>query len=131
MRLTLTLGYQPRNNPNDGYKKPPKGGFFMPVINTSIEFGRYLMGTVTYLYEPNDVVWAISSGATCPTAVLKGTILRVRIIVSVGTGSPAVTTKIYYDIRLDGNLGTTEFLEADVFATLAAATTEYENRLTP
>ncbi len=89
------------------------------------------MGTVTYAYEPNVVVWAISVGVNCPIAVLKGTILRVRIIVSVGTGSPPVTTKNYYDIRLDGNLGTTEFLETDVFATLADATTEYENRLTP
>lgn len=87
------------------------------------------MGTVTYLYEPNDVVWVISGGS-CPSAVLTGTVLRVRIIVSVGTGSPSVTTKNYYDIRLDGNLGTTEFLEADVFATLALATAEYEIRLT-
>lgn len=89
------------------------------------------MGTVTYLYEPNDVVWVISNGTDCPSAVLSGTVLRVRIIVSVGTGSPVVTTNIYYDIRLDGNLGTSEFLEADVFSTLNAATTEYNTRLTP
>lgn len=102
----------------------------MSVINTSIEFRRYLMGTVTYLYEPNDVVWVISSGVTCPSAVLSGTVLRVRIIVSVGTGSPPVTTENYYDIRLDGDLGTSEFLEADVFGTLLAATNEYNSRLT-
>jgi len=88
------------------------------------------MGTVTYVYEPNDVVWVISDGVTCPVAVLSGTVLRVRIVVSVGTGSPSVTTKIYYDIRLDNNLGTTEFLEANIFATLLAATNEYNTRLT-
>jgi len=102
----------------------------MLIINTVIEFRRYLMGTITYLYEPNDVVWVISGGGECPIAVITGTVLRVRTIVSVTSGSPTITTKTYYDIRLDANLGTSEFLEANVFATLSAATTEYENRLT-
>jgi len=37
---------------------------------------------------------------------------------------------VWYDVRLDGDNGTTEIAEANMFATLAEATAEYEIRLT-
>jgi len=37
---------------------------------------------------------------------------------------------VAYDVRLDGDNGTTEIAEANMFATLAEATAEYEIRLT-
>ncbi len=82
------------------------------------------MATVTYLYIPDQVVWVITSDSVaCPTAIRTGVVLRVRIEV-LATG-----TTISYDVQLEGDNGTTEFLEADVFATLLAASIEYSIRI--
>ncbi len=84
------------------------------------------MATITYLYIPDQAVWVITSDtAACPTAIRSGVVLRVRIEV-LATG-----TTINYDVQLEGDNGTTEFLEIDVFATLVGASAEYENRLNP
>lgn len=85
---------------------------------------------VSYNFEPNDIVWVITTAsAVCNSAILTGTVIQVRINVLAAVGSPSETTTIKYDIRLDGENGTTEFDEEDVFATLNAATIEYFARL--
>lgn len=86
------------------------------------------MATVTYKFEPTDVVWVITpSGAVCNSGILTGTVIQVRINI-LTAGSPS-SDVIKYDIRIEGNHGTTEFDEVDVFATLNEATIEYFDRL--
>lgn len=86
---------------------------------------------VSYQFEPNTIpVWVITTATdTCNSAVLAGTVIQVRINVLAAVGSPSETTTIVYDIRIEGELGTTEFTEDDVFATLNAATLDYFARL--
>ncbi len=86
------------------------------------------MGTVTYAYEPEQAVWVITGGK-CPASVREGIVTYIRINIT-SMGSPT-STEILYNVKLTGDNGTTEFLEADVFATLTDASTEYELRLTP
>ena len=87
-----------------------------------------MAGSIDYLFDPNQDVFVIDecenpSGAGDIIAVRPGEVIQVR-------GEVLVTeSNLFYDIRVDGQSGTTEFLEADVFATLAEATTEYELRL--
>lgn len=82
------------------------------------------MGIINYTYEPNQTVWVISGGKSCPLAVEEGLVIRVR-------GNALTTgTTVRYDIRVRVDKGTSEFIEADVFASLSDATTEYQNRLT-
>jgi len=92
------------------------------------------VATVTYQYEPNDKVWAITSGDTCPSAIRDGIVSHVRINITAITGSPNVDTQILYDIILNDengvpDNGATTFIEDDVFATKAAAGADYFNRL--
>jgi len=83
-----------------------------------------MAGTINYLYDPNQAVWVITDGKTCDTAVLAGTIIQVK-------GNVLTTGQtLKYDVRLATDNGTNEFLETDIFATLNAAVTEYEIRLT-
>lgn len=88
------------------------------------------MGTVTYAYEPEQAVWVITGG-NCPPAVREGIVQYVRIDITSDTGSPISNIKIVYDIILSGDNGPTKFLEADVFGTLPAASTEYQTRMQP
>lgn len=76
------------------------------------------MATVTYQYIPDQQVRVITD-----CGIKSGTIVNVNIDVL------ASGTNILYDIRLDGELGTTQFEEADVFADLTSALTEYETRI--
>ncbi len=87
------------------------------------------MATVTYQYEPNDSVWVITSGETCPSAIRDGVVVHVRINITSVTGSPAIDTQILYDIFLTDDNGPTTFLEEDVFANKTDASNEYFNRL--
>ena len=88
-----------------------------------------MAGSINYLYDPNQDVFVIDecenpSGVGDIIAVRPGEVIQVR-------GEVLVTeSNLFYDIRVDGQSGTTEFIEADVFATLAEATAEYELRLT-
>lgn len=87
------------------------------------------MATVTYDHNPNDTVWVIITETCGSTAnairVAHGTVIRVRIEVIL-TG-----TTIEYDIRLDGNSGTIEAVENDIFAEgdIALAMAEYQARI--
>ena len=86
-----------------------------------------MAGTINYLYDPNQSVYVIepcdADNPNGPTAVRPGKIIQVR-------GEALVTeTWLFYDVQVDGQSGTTEFLEADVFADLATAVAEYELRL--
>lgn len=86
---------------------------------------------VSYNFEPDDVVWVITTAnAVCNSAILSGIVIQVRINVLATVGSPSgTTTTIKYDIRLEDENGTTVFEEVDVFATLNEATIEYSTRL--
>lgn len=80
---------------------------------------------IIYSYEPNTTVWVITTDNNgCNPAVDTGIVIRVRIDVLT------TETLIEYDIRLDGDKGTTVFVTADIFSTLTAAVDEYEIRLT-
>lgn len=80
---------------------------------------------IAYSHEPATEVWVITpAGTTCGSAVKTGVVVQVRANV-LTTG-----TNVNYDIRLGTEAGTTEFLDADIFATLADAVAEYEIRLT-
>ncbi len=85
------------------------------------------MATVTYAYTAGQTVWVITGG-DCPSAVRTGKIATIRI--NIKTGTAPANTEILYNILLGTDNGPTAFVEADVFATLSAATTEYETRLT-
>lgn len=87
-----------------------------------------MAGTINYLYDPNQSVYVIElcdpDETRGSSAVRPGKVIQVR-------GEVLVTeTKLFYDVQVDGQSGTTEFLEADVFADLATAIAEYELRLT-
>ena len=82
-----------------------------------------MAGTINYLYDPNQQAHVIDDCEEGPAYVSGGTVLRVKAQVLV-TG-----TEILYDVRLDGNKGTKEFKETDVFPDLATAVAEYEARL--
>ena len=85
-----------------------------------------MAGTINYLYDPNQVVYVIDNcdDPSSVLAVVRGEVIRVRAEVLVSE------TTLEYDVRLDGNAGTKEFVEADIFPDLATAITEYQNRLT-
>lgn len=88
-----------------------------------------MAGTVDYLYDPNQEVYVIRSiGCTRPVddtilSVERGTVVRIRAEVLLSE------QKLRYDIRLEGQSGTEEFEEDDVFADKASAVTEYQTRL--
>lgn len=86
-----------------------------------------MAGTINYLYDPNQSVYVINSACdeNTVTAVQPGKVIRVRAEVLV------TLTELFYDVQIDGQSGTTELVEADVFTDLATAVAEYETRLTP
>jgi len=80
---------------------------------------------IVYEHEPSTPVWVIkTNGSGCPSAVVAGIVIQVRITAQI------TETIIEYDIRLDGDNGTTEIIEDDIFVSLEAAVNEYEIRLT-
>lgn len=83
-----------------------------------------MAGTIDYLYDPNQDIYVIADCDGDPL-VRAGRVIRVRAEVLV------TETVLTYDIRLADETGTTEFEEEDVFATLADAVEEYEDRLSP
>lgn len=86
-----------------------------------------MAGTINYLYDPNQGVFVITEACedeTGVTAVREGVVKFVRGDV-LTTGST-----ITYGVSLNGQSGNIEYLEVDVFDTLADAIAEYEIRLT-
>jgi len=81
-----------------------------------------MSGSISYNFDPDQIVWTIS---TCVgnLIVRQGKVIRMRAEV---LGSPAI---VMYDIQLNGEFGTTEFVETDVFVNLSTAMTDYESRL--
>lgn len=82
-----------------------------------------MAGVINYLYDPNQQVYVINVCTNNNMYVIGGTVLRIRSEVLL------TTTTLKYDVRLQGNNGTIEFEESDVFATLNDAMTEYQLRL--
>jgi len=83
------------------------------------------MGTIVHTFDPAAVVYVITTPSDgCPMAVLEGTVVQVRANALI-TG-----TTIKYDIKLGTDSGTTEFVEANIFADIASAMLEYQTRLT-
>ena len=85
-----------------------------------------MAGTINYLYDPNQAVFVITSPCddNNVTAVQPGKVIRVRAEVLV------TQTVLFYDVQVNEASGTSEFVEADVFADLTTAVAEYETRLT-
>jgi len=82
------------------------------------------MGTITHTFDAGQSIWVITTAtATCPSAVLGGTVIQVRAVQQTSG------TTVTYDVRLDGDNGTTVIVETNMFATLSEATAEYEIRL--
>ena len=86
------------------------------------------MPSVDYKYVPAQPVHVIAecenpTGSGDIIAVRPGEVIQVRIAVLVSG------TTIFYDIRVDRQSGTTEFVEADVFEDKATAVDEYELRI--
>jgi hypothetical protein len=83
-----------------------------------------MAGTVNYLYDAGQDVWVIDeSEQGCAMSVRSGKISRGAIDILRGINN------VYYDIVVSGLIGTKRYVEADVFSTLAAATAEYQTRL--
>lgn len=85
-----------------------------------------MAGTINYLYDPNQVVWVIST-VECDNNILA---VESGTIIQLVTTTNATGTTLLYDVSVDGKAGTTKYEETDIFATLNAATVEYEVRLT-
>lgn len=81
-----------------------------------------MAGTIAYLYDPNQTVWVIDE-VNEVLAVREGKVVRVRAEVLITSG------KLVYDVRVGQEAGTKEFVETNLFATLADAVAEYELRL--
>lgn len=85
------------------------------------------MGTINYLFEPSEMVYVIDEHDDHAYVKL-GKVIRIRAEVLV------TETVVKYDIRLDGQAGTKEFDESDVFSSvgsppLAEVMAEYEKRI--
>lgn len=85
-----------------------------------------MAGTINYLYDPNQSVYVIDTLCDTPT-----TAVRAGIVIRIRAEELVTISKLFYDVQVDGQSGTTEFVEADVFTDLATAIAEYEIRLTP
>jgi len=87
-----------------------------------------MSGTINHLYLPGDSVFVISSATgsahECPLAVEPATIIQFTAVELLNT------TTLTYGCRVGTELGMTDYAETDIFATLAAAITEYQMRLT-
>lgn len=79
-----------------------------------------MAGTINYLYSPLDNVWIITD-----CGVKDGRVVRFVAEVT------ATKSEAKYDVAVSGELGTFLLPEADIFADLHSAITEYEARLTP
>lgn len=77
------------------------------------------MTNQTHLYDPEQVVWVITS-----CGIEKATVKKVTINVTQVDG-----TTIFYDIKIDGVSDTSAHFEADTFGTKADAISEYETRV--
>jgi len=86
-----------------------------------------MAGTINYLYDPKQLVWVIKPSICNTYEVLS---VEAGSIIQVGSTTNAIESTLSYDVRITGQAGVTTFVEADVFPSLAAATTEYEIRLT-
>jgi len=85
-----------------------------------------MAGTINYLYDPNQVVWVIST-VECDNDILA---IETGTIIQLVTTTNATETTLVYDVRIDGKAGTFKYEEVDIFSTLNDATVEYELRLT-
>ena len=88
-----------------------------------------MAGTINYLYDAGQTVHLIAEcvdpnnkSITVPV-VRPGKVIRVRVDLLV------TETKLVYDVQVDKQSGTTEFIEADVFTDLPTAIAEYQLRL--
>lgn len=86
-----------------------------------------MAGTINYLYDPNQGVFVITDcDVDDPTGIIA---VREGVVKFVRGDVLTTGTTITYGVSLTGQSGNVEFLEVDVFATLADAVAEYEIRL--
>jgi hypothetical protein len=82
------------------------------------------MATFTPDYNAGQTVAVITTGTTsCPSAVREGVVIQATAI-QLTSG-----TTYTYDVRLDGDNGTTRVAAANIFATIREAIAEYNTRL--
>lgn len=86
-----------------------------------------MAGIINYLYDPLQPVWVIHTSACTSTNVLS---IETGTIIQVESTTNSIESTLTYGVRLTGQSGVIPFNEVDVFPSLAAATTEYEIRLT-
>lgn len=90
-----------------------------------------MAGTISYDFDPGQDVYVIeqiecSSDNKEGLAVHPGKVIRVHSEVLVNsTGAD----NLRYDVRIQGRSGTLELEQSDVFATKAAAITDYQTRI--
>ena len=84
-----------------------------------------MAGTINYTYDPEQVVWVISTQEGGVLAVRQGVVHSVRGLVLNVTG-PEPTE---YNITLDGEKTARFYAELDTFVDLTSAVAEYEARL--
>ena len=71
-------------------------------------------------FPAGSTVWVITTATdSCPSAVREGVVIQAKAT-ELTSGQ---TFK--FDIRLNGNNGTTEFLESEIYATINAAMDAY------
>jgi len=87
----------------------------MATINTAYDVGHSV-------HVIADCIDPINKTQTVPV-VRAGKIIRIRIEILL------TAQTLLYDVQLDGQTGTTEFVETDVFQTLPDAIAEYQLRL--
>lgn len=86
-----------------------------------------MAGTINYLYNPLQSIWVIHTTICDGANILS---IEAGTVIQVNTATNSIGSVLEYDVRISRNSGVSKLLEADVFATLSAATAEYEIRLT-
>ena len=81
-----------------------------------------MAGTINYAYDLNQEVYVINN-CEGTLYVIGGKVRRIRAEVH------ANATEVVYDVMQNGNRGTSEFEETDVFADKTSALAEYDTRL--
>lgn len=85
-----------------------------------------MAGTINYLYDPAQGVFVITEACEDPNGVIA---VREGVVKFVRGDVLTTGSTITYGVSLIGQSGNVEYLEVDVFDTLAAAIAEYEIRL--
>lgn len=83
------------------------------------------------MFDPNQDVFVIDE-VDCKDPLDKAISVRPGKVIRVRAEVLVTETTLLYDVRLESSVGTKQYEETDLFATLPAAIAEYQTRdLTP